>query len=341
MSLFRPIYVFAALLPFLSFSWLLPSGVVELDRWLLWVLAMLVVGLPMLFLELALAKRSQKSVWVGMQLLTREADAKIHWRVFAGFSVVLFLLFGAALLSSLGTTLSESNWLPYRPNTAALGFVLAVCALLLAPFKHKNLMIALVSILIASLLSFQGVNPILSEVSLKEWGIAIIMALFSTGLGTGAYWFLEHSDTPVSKAAFKIWFIQLGFGLLAFGLSAPHQKISLPFFVLGLVCASAFLFYYAQSQLMARFGLVKGVGATVVSVLLFVLLPPAVLHKIVVLVALMAALVLSIFAGFAMKASHLRKALAFGSEKRYLLWRVFVRIVLPLMILHALWAWLL
>lgn len=345
MSLFRPIYVFAALLPFLSFSWLLPNGVVELDRWLLWVLAMLVVGLPMLFLELALAKRSQQSVWTGIQILTREADAQLHWRLIAVLSVLLFLLFGAALLSSLSSTLSSSNDLPYQPHPMAASFVLTICALLIAPFKQKTLPIALVCMMVAAVFGFDGTAPILTAVSVKEWGIAVIMALFSTGLGTGAYWFLQTSDAPahpsLAQAAFRIWLIQLAFGLLAFGLFNVHNKAALPFVALGVLCASAFLFYYAHSQLIARFGLFVGVGMGVASVLIFALLPSAFLHKLVVVVALLTALCLSLFTGFVMKSSHLRKALGFASEGRYLLWRVFVRIVLPIMIVSSLVGWLL
>lgn len=345
MNLFRPTYVFAALLPFLSFSWLLPRGVVEIDRWLLWVLAMLVVGLPMLFLELAFAKRSQQSVWAGMQVLTREADAKLQWRVLAAFSVLLFLLFGAALLSSLGGVLASGTWLPYQINPMAASFVLTVCALIVAPFKQKTLPIALVCMIVGSLIGFDGTPPVLTAVNAKEWGIAVIMALFSTGLGTGAYWFLQASDAPAQKSiaqsAFKIWLTQLVFGLLAFGLSTTHTKTALPFVVLGIVCASAFLFYYAHSQLIARFGLVIGLGIGTVSALILTLLPALLLHKLVVVVALLTALCLSCFAGFAMKTSHLRKTLGFASEGRYLLWRVFVRIVLPIMIVSSLWGWLL
>jgi SNF family Na+-dependent transporter len=54
---------------------------------------------------------------------------------------------------------------------------------------------------------------------------------------------------------------------------------------------------------------------------------------VVKLLALLPLLVLSVFVGWVMKISHVRKALNLPSEGLYNLWRVAVRLVLPLLCL--------
>jgi SNF family Na+-dependent transporter len=55
---------------------------------------------------------------------------------------------------------------------------------------------------------------------------------------------------------------------------------------------------------------------------------------------LLICLIYSIFVGWMMKISHLRKAINFSSEGFYNIWRIAVRIILPLAILMALVAYI-
>lgn len=55
---------------------------------------------------------------------------------------------------------------------------------------------------------------------------------------------------------------------------------------------------------------------------------------------LLICLIYSVFVGWMMKISHLRKAINFSSEAFYNIWRIAVRIILPLAILMALVAYI-
>ena len=59
-------------------------------------------------------------------------------------------------------------------------------------------------------------------------------------------------------------------------------------------------------------------------------------NHVLVLWGLVICFIYAIFAGWIMKISHLRKAMNFSSEAIYNLWRIAVRIVLPLAIILAL-----
>ncbi len=59
------------------------------------------------------------------------------------------------------------------------------------------------------------------------------------------------------------------------------------------------------------------------------------LNLVLMLWGLIICLIYAIFAGWIMKISHLRKSMNFSNELFYNLWRIAVRIVLPLSILLA------
>ena len=75
-------YFIAVLLPLLLFRWFAPASIGEIDFWLLWLLAMVLVALPVVYAEIALAYRSVEGPLAGMQKLTRETDASPIWRSF-------------------------------------------------------------------------------------------------------------------------------------------------------------------------------------------------------------------------------------------------------------------
>ncbi|MDO4251570.1 MAG: hypothetical protein Q4C68_08690, partial [Moraxella sp.] len=175
---FTPFFV-ATALPFLLFSWFIPKGDSQLDIWILWLVAMLLLGLPMLFLEFALAKRSNQSVLDGMQILTRESDAKVHWRVFSGVSVLLSVLFATGMIGFLSeklVTVSPVSALHAMPSYA-LSFGLVIVALILSPMRDKFLAIGAAVIVAGSALSLSNIHlPAMTAMGLKEWSTAVLMA---------------------------------------------------------------------------------------------------------------------------------------------------------------------
>ncbi len=356
LSRFTPYFV-AAALPLLVFAWFMPKGAVQIDLWLLWFVAMTVVALPMLFLELALASRSGQTPWQGMQKLTREADVGVFWRLFVGLGVFFAILLATRLLGvfaegvgaytqALGLTLS-------MPSYVVAG-VLTGVALILSVLKERLLGVGAVLVLISGVLMLvltPHFSFAVTPTNIQEWGLAVVMALFSVGVGTGVYWFSDKlhmlstqrpANAPLSRVVLPIWLAQLVFGVFAFlTLSTTPNAAAVLVGGVGVLLVSAFLLYYAGSQLMARFGMITGGVITVVAAIVLALLPSALSQYLLVVIGLIVALGLAIFAGWLMKISHLRKVLNFGSELRYNLWRVAVRILVPLSIMSGLVGWVL
>lgn len=115
--------------------------------------------------------------------------------------------------------------------------------------------------------------------------------------------------------------------------------------VLVLVLLGDVLLFWLAEKKLARLPsvlLVYGLAALLAEAVWFFGQAAGLQHLLVVLAVLLllVLLVLSVFAGWSMKISHLRKELAFSSEAVYNLWRIAVRIVLPLAIVFALSAWL-
>lgn len=82
-------------LSFVIMATLAPTMGIQIDRqidfWLLWFGTMLLLALPVCYLEIALAKRSKTTALNALSSLTREADSSPKWRVVGWLAVVLFL----------------------------------------------------------------------------------------------------------------------------------------------------------------------------------------------------------------------------------------------------------
>ena len=373
-------YFLAACLPIVMFDWFLPASVGELDRYVLWLIAMVLVGLPVLLAELALARRAGQAVWLGMQTLTREADAPMHWRLFAGLSVLVAMLVAAVLVSGFGAfvrsnvapaVLSDGFDVPGNVIAAVLMGVALILSLLKARLVAAGALLIIASALV-SLVSGQFAVPVMTVSSLGEWAQAVVMALVCVGSGTGLYWFVSHAlmpneaighlaaidpaisqvainnpnnanrpnkptAQPLFKTALSVWIIQLIVGLLAmFVTGGGELGVAEMLGGVGVLFVAAYLTYYAYVQAVSRFGLVSGaLGVTLVSLVLAAL-PTQWLVGALASVSLVMVLVLAVFVGWFMKISHLRKSLNFATEARYNLWRVCIRLVVPLAVLMAL-----
>ncbi|MDO5769758.1 MAG: hypothetical protein Q4P13_09655 [Psychrobacter sp.] len=365
-------YLMAAILPLLLFHWFAPADIGQIDFWLLWLVAMIVVALPMIFAEIALAYRSGQTPSSGMQILTREADASVLWRSFSWLAALVAMLIAALAVSdaSSGLQLALGDWgVAFSVPTFALSAGLMVIALMLSLLGAGTLPVGLILMIIGLALGLLGGLPhwqfAMTEVSLAEWGRAVALALVSVGAGTGIYWFAyyatfnrsieatHHSDSPAqsrsaaglhrsSKQVLPIWGLQLIAGLAALllsGLSLP--PLGKLFYLIGVLCVSAYLLYYAGEQVKVKFGLVMSlVLVLALSILMAALLPTAWLVILLVIISSVAALLLSVFAGWQMKISHLRKSLNFSNEAFYNLWRVAIRIAVPLAMILALVGWI-
>lgn len=350
-------YLLSASLPLAIFAWFVPAGGSEIDLWLMWLVAMVLIGLPILYTEFALARRSGKGVWQGMQTLTREADTKVYWRVFAGLSVFVSVLLSALMVSSFSTWLTsgaDNAMLKLSIPATAVSGVLMVVVMILSLLKQRALGLGSVLVIFGAVLAVlmgRLTMPIMTATNLSEWGVAVVLALFCMGSGTGLFWFFasqdikfqeklndkEHKINKLSTMVLPIWLAQTVFGV--FGLivaSSERPAIASLVGGVGVVLFGAYLLYYAFGQAIVRFGMINGVLGVAVLSLVMAVLPLSVLKLLLVLIGLSAVLVLSVFVGWLMKISHLRKALNFGSEARYNLWRVAMRFVVPIAIVLAL-----
>jgi hypothetical protein len=108
--------------------------------------------------------------------------------------------------------------------------------------------------------------------------------------------------------------------------------------MLAAVFASAVLAEVVGRQLLAR-PLVKPVAYGLVvlaSAVATVAVDYVVFDYVLKVLALLTILGFAVFSGWVMKISHVRKALNFNSEGVYNLWRVGVRIAVPLVVLWLL-----
>ena len=366
-------YFIAALLPLLLFRWFAPASIGEIDFWLLWLLAMLLVSLPVVYAEIALAYRSAEAPLAGMQKLTREADVSTFWRSFGWLAALVSILIAALVISGASqgilAALTELNSVPNVPSFA-IAAGLMVIAVLLSLLGVAPLPIGLGLMLIGLLLGVANGLPniafAMTDVSLSEWARAVALALVSVGAGTGLYWFgqnlirkqtvtavgtdnhnaqtTRNSAAPAyraTKLVLPIWVLQLVVGVVALFISGmalpPIGQLS---YWIGVVFVASYLLHYSSQQLAHKFGLLVSVVLIfVLALLLVVAIPTNWLVGILVIISSIAVLLLSVFAGWQMNISHLHKSLNFGNEAFYNLWRVAIRLIVPLALLLALIGW--
>ncbi|MES1965615.1 hypothetical protein M0N77_09815 [Psychrobacter sp. AH5] len=372
-------YFIAALLPLLLFRWFAPTLVGQIDFWLLWLLAMILVSLPVVYAEIALAYRSVDAPLAGMQKLTREADASPVWRSFGWLAAIVAVVIAALVISAASSgviaALTELNSVPNLPSFA-LAAGLVVIVVLLSLLGATTLPLGLGLIVIGLLLGLANGLPsidfAMTSINLSEWARAVALALVSVGAGTGLYWFGQHLinqqtitavaadpyDSPVaslassttnrvanrhpaSKMVLPIWTLQLIVGAVALLTSAlslpPIGQLSYWF---GVLFVASYLLHYSAQQLAYKFGLLVSLLAVLIVVaILVVAIPILWLVGLLVISSSIAVLLLSIFAGWQMKISHLRKSLNFGNEALYNLWRIAIRLIVPLAMILAFIGW--
>ena len=367
-------YFIAALLPLLLFRWFAPASIGEIDFWLLWLLAMVLVSLPVVYAEIALAYRSVDAPLAGMQKLTREADASPIWRSFGWLAALVSILIAALVISGASTgilaALTELNSAPAIPDFAIAAGLMVIAVLLsllgVAPLPI-GLGLMVIGLLLGVANGLPNIDFAMTDISLNEWARAVALALVSVGAGTGLYWFGQNlvtnqvatavdtdninaqkparsramSEYRATKLVLPIWILQLIVGVVALSISGmalpPIGQLS---YWIGVVFVASYLLHYSTQQLAHKFGLLVSLVLTfVLALLLVVIIPTVWLVGLLVIISSIAVLLLSIFAGWQMKISHLRKSLNFGNEAFYNLWRIAIRLIVPLALLLALIGW--
>ena len=367
-------YFIAALLPLLLFRWFAPASIGEIDFWLLWLLAMVLVSLPVIYAEIALAYRSAEAPLAGMQKLTREADASALWRGFGWLAALVAIIIAALVISGASTgmltALIDLNSVPEVPNFAVAAGLMVIAALLsllgVTPLPI-GLGLMLIGLIFGVANGLPNITFAMTNISLGEWARAVALALVSVGAGTGLYWFGQNritkqavtavgvdnhyaqnpsraqasSEYRATKLVLPIWILQLLVGMVALfisGMTLP--PIGQLLYWAGVIFVASYLLHYSTQQLAHKFGLLVSLVITaIIAIVLVVVIPTIWLVGILVIISTIAVLLLSVFAGWQMKISHLRKSLNFGNEAFYNLWRVAIRLIVPVALLLALIGW--
>ena len=369
-------YFMAALLPLLLFRWFAPASIGEIDFWLLWLLAMVLVSLPIIYAEIALAYRSTEAPVAGMQKLTREADASPLWRSFGWLAALVSIVIAALVISGASegilsalTALDSTPAIPSFALAAGLMVISVLLSLLGVTPLPIGLGLMVIGLVIGAAGGVPSVEFAMTDIGLSEWARAVALALVSVGAGTGLYWFGQHliskqtitavddsqydtqslraaknaqlSNYRATKLVLPIWLLQLVVGMIALfisGLALP--PIGQLLYWVGVIFVASYLLHYGAQQLAHKFGLLVSLLITlVIGLVLVIAIPTTWLLGILVVISSVAVLLLSIFAGWRMKISHLRKSLNFGNEGLYNLWRITIRLVVPLALILALIGW--
>ena len=367
-------YFIAALLPLLLFRWFAPASIGEIDFWLLWLLAMVLVSLPVIYAEIALAYRSAEAPLAGMQKLTREADASALWRGFGWLAALVSIIIAALVISGASTgiltALTELNSAPEIPSFAIAAGLMVIAALLsllgVTPLPI-GLGLMVIGLFFGVTNGLPNVTFAMTNVSLSEWARAVALALVSVGAGTGLYWFGQNlvskqavtavgidnhnaqtsshtgsaKEYRATKLVLPIWILQLLVGVVALFISGMVlPPIGQLLYWVGVLFVASYLLHYSTQQLTHKFGLLISLVMTaVIAIVLVVAIPTIWLVGMLIVISTIAVLLLSVFAGWQMKISHLRKSLNFGNEAFYNLWRIAIRLIVPVALLLALIGW--
>ncbi|WP_314295958.1 hypothetical protein [Acinetobacter schindleri] len=333
-------------LSFLIIATLAPITGIQIDRqldfWMLWLATMLILALPVCYLEIALAKRSKTTALHALSSLTREADSSQRWRIVGWLAVVFIPFLAGAMLNHASNVVSIANLEVQQPAILA-GLVIA--ALLLSLIPHLILVGITTIGVIASLVLANVMGTALPEwqltpVQFSEWGNATVLALVASGLGMGLYWqsslaAVKQQDVA-TKTVLPIWIAQL-LAVIAFGFFAVKAEVPAFALIAAIVAAAALMLQMAREQLQQR-QINVIIQWVIVAVATLVWLIPnitPVFNNLLILWGLVISLIYALFAGWIMKISHLRKSMNFSSEAFYNIWRIAVRVVLPVSIVVA------
>lgn len=315
----------------------------QIDFWLLWLGTMVLLALPVIYLEIALAKRSKTSALNALSSLTRDADASQKWRIVGWLSVIFIPFLAGGLLHNASQLVVNQADIAIEPMFVFIASAVITVALSFVP---RMVLVglsaggAILALILSNVVGTSQTAWMMTPVVFSEWGSATILALVASGLGLGLFW-QSHAvhvvkDEAATKLSLPIWIAQLvavvAFGYFTVTAAAPAYAI---FF--ATIMASALLLQMAREQLAQRqMALVLQYVLPVLALLIWVIPNIAgVLNILLMLWGLIICLIYSIFVGWVMKISHLRKALNFSNEAFYNIWRIAVRIILPLSIVAA------
>lgn len=321
----------------------------QYDFWLIWGIAMLVLAFPLTIMEVALAKRAKVSPLQGFMQLTRDADRSTKWRLI-GWGAVLFVPFMAGGMLSFAAQHIQAQFAISLSSSLIIP-VLTIVAVALSCMPRMVVflltLLATLAVIVTGILQQPIQHWQWTAFEFQEWSKIVTLIVVTSGLGLGLYWqsALQAAKTQqaATPLALPIWLAQaVGLGVFAFinDITSPMQTVAL---VVAILALAGLLLQFVRTQLVDRqITLVLQIAVLFVPVLLWAIPQSAVVfYPVLVISGLLLALAYTVFVGWLMKISHLRKSIQFSNEAIYNLWRIMLRIVIPLAVILSLIGWLL
>ncbi|MEG2637592.1 MAG: hypothetical protein RSA09_13940, partial [Acinetobacter sp.] len=124
-------------LSFMIIAGLAPSLGIQIDRqidfWILWLVSMLILALPIAYLEVALAKRSKTTALNALSSFTRDADASQSWRIVGWLAVVFIPFLAGGILFNISQSAVQIAQIPVATNILFAGAAIVALALSFIP----------------------------------------------------------------------------------------------------------------------------------------------------------------------------------------------------------------
>lgn len=342
---FAPVMAFC--LSFVMITTLAPTVGIQIDRqldfWLLWLGTMLLLALPIGYLEIALAKRSKTTALQALSTLTRDADASSRWRIVGWLAVIFVPFFAGSVLTTASQVVSQQ--LALDISNQIVFAIFAVVALGLS-FIPRQYLIGLMTVGVIAAFALANVMGTHLQawhwtgVEFKEWGSATVLALVASGLGLGLYWQSSlasvQNQSTATTAVLPIWIAQL-LAVIAFGFFSIQVQLPAFAWVFSALFTAALLIQFVKEQLAQRQLAIIVQWVIILAAIAAWAVPQVgqIFNTLLMVWGLVICLIYAVFAGWIMKISHLRKAMGFSNELFYNLWRIAVRLVLPLSIVIA------
>src|SRR5690606_22875946 len=167
-------------LSFIIIATLAPITGIQIDRqldfWMLWLATMLILALPICYLEIALAKRSKTTALQALSTLTREADASQKWRIVGWLSVIFIPFLSGAMLNNASNVLALTA-LDLDPNLFFIALVIAAPDSSVLPRRILLLITAmgvLASLILATVIGTARPASGVTPVEFPDWGNATV-----------------------------------------------------------------------------------------------------------------------------------------------------------------------
>lgn len=313
----------------------LPADTAHLSFIPAWLLFMLIAGLPLTFVDAIIIRRTQQLPLQGLVPMTRDADVKTTWRLLAPLSMICLVLLMGYNAQYAKHYVAATEQIVVKESLAYLLLFFAVGF----AWVGMRRLLSFVGILVPVALAIHAISAQhtwqLQLLTTDQWQLVAMSALFCSVGSLGVYaWLMtfEPLKGRASQNIMPLWATQTVIGVLTLIVGQTTGNVDAAIYM---PCAIFALAIYAETvatQLQAQ-GISKPIalgGVLLASIVASYLANYQVYDPIFQSLWLVTIIGLTVFMGWMMKISHVRKALNFSSEGVYNLWRVAIRLLVPL-----------